>query len=171
MRSFSMDLSWPAENLRMLPITGSPGLAGELQLEFDTTRIKDGILGIAGVAAGGLPARAEIIRVILSPLSAKFVDSVSVVFKLKSMKGDLEPFELSSLINKVQAPSVVLNPVLACKRAGDIDRNSRLDVFDLLEMLRILQGKSPAQACSDLNRDGKTDIFDLLELLFHLQEA
>ncbi len=58
-------------------------------------------------------------------------------------------------------------------RRGDVNRDTRTDIFDLLELLGILSGSRPtllAQAVEqfprgDVNRDTRTDIFDLLELL------
>jgi len=48
---------------------------------------------------------------------------------------------------------------------GDLDVNGKVDVFDLLELLKVLSGAHPASTASDLDGNGKTDIFDLLELL------
>lgn len=48
---------------------------------------------------------------------------------------------------------------------GDIDGNDKIDIFDLLALLRVLGGSQPASFVSDVNSDGKTDIFDLLALL------
>lgn len=48
---------------------------------------------------------------------------------------------------------------------GDLDGNNKIDIFDLLFLLRVLGGTEPASALSDVNGDGKTDIFDLLALL------
>ncbi len=49
--------------------------------------------------------------------------------------------------------------------AGDLDRSGRVDIFDLLTLLRVLGGSAPADRFSDLDSDGRTDIFDLLTLL------
>ena len=47
---------------------------------------------------------------------------------------------------------------------GDVDRNGKIDIFDVLTLLSVLTGKSTSTN-SDVNLDGKTDIFDLLALL------
>jgi rhodanese-related sulfurtransferase len=47
---------------------------------------------------------------------------------------------------------------------GDVDRNGKRDIFDLLELLRNLTSASPSKK-ADVNSDGKVDIFDLLALL------
>ena len=47
---------------------------------------------------------------------------------------------------------------------GDVDGNDKVDIFDLLQLLKVLSGKSESPF-ADVNRDGKTDIFDLLALL------
>ena len=51
---------------------------------------------------------------------------------------------------------------------GDLDGNARVDVFDLLELIKVLNGKVPPAISSDADTDGKTDIFDLLEILRQL---
>ncbi|MCE5270560.1 dockerin type I domain-containing protein [bacterium] len=48
---------------------------------------------------------------------------------------------------------------------GDLDGNGKVDVFDLLELLKVLSGAHPDSTASDLDGNGKTDVFDLLELL------
>jgi len=48
---------------------------------------------------------------------------------------------------------------------GDIDTNGRVDIFDLLAILKTLGGAEEPTAESDVNYNGETDIFDLLELL------
>ena len=49
--------------------------------------------------------------------------------------------------------------------AGDLDSNGKIDIFDLLGLLKVLGGSQQASAAADTNGDGKVDIFDLLELL------
>ncbi|RLB12363.1 MAG: hypothetical protein DRG82_17170, partial [Deltaproteobacteria bacterium] len=50
-------------------------------------------------------------------------------------------------------------------RAGDVDNNGKVDIFDLLGVLKILGGSQGASGGADANQDGKVDIFDLLEIL------
>ncbi|OGF98398.1 MAG: hypothetical protein A2Z86_05575 [Candidatus Glassbacteria bacterium GWA2_58_10] len=54
--------------------------------------------------------------------------------------------------------------VVAKVLAGDLDGNNKIDIFDLLELLKVLGGASPSPL-ADVDRNGKTDIFDLLALL------
>ncbi|KPJ58767.1 MAG: hypothetical protein AMJ46_13645, partial [Latescibacteria bacterium DG_63] len=48
---------------------------------------------------------------------------------------------------------------------GDVDGNAKVDIFDLLELLKVLGGSVQPGVFSDVDVNGKTDIFDLLELL------
>ncbi|HUU28827.1 MAG TPA: choice-of-anchor D domain-containing protein [archaeon] len=48
---------------------------------------------------------------------------------------------------------------------GDVDKNSKVDIFDLLELLKVLSGRVASSSSSDVDRNGATNIFDLLELL------
>ena len=48
--------------------------------------------------------------------------------------------------------------------SGDLNADNKVDIFDLLALLKVLSGQATGQD-SDLNSDGKTDIFDLLDLL------
>ena len=52
-----------------------------------------------------------------------------------------------------------------CELPGDADNNKKIDIFDILEILRVLGGSKQATRLSDANSDGKTNIFDLLEIL------
>ncbi len=163
--SFSMDIHWPPESLRvLLPLAGTVE-EDALNLDFDTTALNSGLLGIAGFADYGPPAGTNLVDLAFTPLSAAFLDSVTVIFELESLQGDLEPFELSGSVEINQAGRVALRPVLACEVTGDVDRSGELNVFDLIQMLRILSGRAAEHVCSDIDQNGGTDIFDLLELL------
>jgi hypothetical protein len=48
---------------------------------------------------------------------------------------------------------------------GDVDGSGRIDVFDLLGLLKVLGGTQASSALSDIDGNGKTDVFDLLALL------
>lgn len=65
------------------------------------------------------------------------------------------------------APGVVNRLILAEQtwRPGDMDNNNKIDVFDLLGLLKVLGGTQPASGASDIDVNGKTDVFDLLALL------
>jgi len=48
---------------------------------------------------------------------------------------------------------------------GDVSGDGNVNIFDLLDLLKVLSGTGTAGGAVDVNSDGKTDIFDLLELL------
>ena len=48
---------------------------------------------------------------------------------------------------------------------GDADGNGKVDIFDLLGLLRVLAGSSEQTPGADADSNGKVDIFDLLALL------
>ena len=50
---------------------------------------------------------------------------------------------------------------------GDVNGTGKVDIFDLLDLLKVISGKVAADEPErfDMNDDGKTNIFDLLELL------
>ena len=77
---------------------------------------------------------------------------------------------LHTVTDPVEAPqsayrfSILLDGVESV-RPGDMDNNGKVDIFDLLDLLKILGGTQQASGAADTNGDGKVDIFDLLELL------
>jgi len=163
--SFSMDIHWPPESLRVLLPPGGTASESDLELVFDTAAVGSGLLGITGIAGSGAPAGTDRLQLSFTPVSAALLDSVAVTFDLKSIKGDLVPFELSETVEISQAGPLALRPLLVSVLPGDVDRSGKLDVFDLIQILGILRGEIPEHVCSDINRSGDTDIFDLLELL------
>jgi hypothetical protein len=51
---------------------------------------------------------------------------------------------------------------------GDVNGDSRVDIFDLLSLLKVLGGQETSQdrlEAADVNQDSRADIFDLLALL------
>ena len=56
------------------------------------------------------------------------------------------------------------NVTIAAFQKGDVGGDGKIDIFDLLDLLRVLSGKAEAPN-ADVDGDGKTDIYDLLELL------
>ena len=48
---------------------------------------------------------------------------------------------------------------------GDVSGDGVVNIFDLLDLLKVLSGTGSAAGAVDVNGDGSTDIFDLLELL------
>ena len=81
------------------------------------------------------------------------------------MQGDLQADELAEIVSVFQALPLALTPWLFCQFQGDVDLSGQVNIFDLLELLKILTGKLEENACSDINQDGVTNIFDLIGLL------
>lgn len=48
---------------------------------------------------------------------------------------------------------------------GDVSGDGKVNIFDLLDLIKVLSGKGTAEGAVDVNGDGKTNIFDLLELI------
>ena len=48
---------------------------------------------------------------------------------------------------------------------GDVSGDGTVNIFDLLDLLKVISGKDTAAGAVDVNGDGVTNIFDLLELL------
>ena len=48
---------------------------------------------------------------------------------------------------------------------GDVSGDGKINIFDLLGLLKVLGGSGTAEGDPDVNADGKTNIFDLLSLL------
>ncbi|MBN2290063.1 MAG: S8 family serine peptidase [Candidatus Glassbacteria bacterium] len=165
LRSIAFQVLWPAEYLCLQGLPGTLAAGGELVLSIDTTGLKDGKLGVRGCSGAGLAARDTLLRLVLKPRLALPADSVSVALDLEGLSGDLEPEGLEGSALVYQAGSTGLAPA-PCLGRGDVDGSGRVDIFDLLALLRLLAvpGTLPP-ACADLNADCRLDIFDLLELL------
>jgi hypothetical protein len=68
-------------------------------------------------------------------------------------------------ISKLQCATVENRPYSQIE-PGDIDGNSRVDIFDLIGMLKILSGsKKDFGFAADVDLNGRFDIFDLLGIL------
>jgi hypothetical protein len=56
--------------------------------------------------------------------------------------------------------------IIGCSYSGDVTADSRVDIFDVLNIVRFALGqKTPTaqeKACADMNSDGTIDIFDVL---------
>lgn len=64
---------------------------------------------------------------------------------------------------QIDGNSVV--PASTTRPDGDVNRDGREDIFDLLDLLKYLGGGGNPNHVTDINQDSKTNIFDLLELL------
>jgi len=63
------------------------------------------------------------------------------------------------------APSETYILRVSLQKIGDVDDDWKVDIFDLLELLKQLGGSADQTSQGDVNEDGKVDIFDLIELL------
>jgi hypothetical protein len=106
------------------------------------------------------------------PLTAEVGDRLKIEFvpnywtALTDSSAVLSGVSPQSLGNKVLD---VFDPSLGLR--GDVDGNGKIDIFDLLELLKVLGGRlsltsNPRLAlASDVDANAKVDIFDLLALL------
>jgi len=124
-----------------------------------------GVLTVRGILRESILTRDSLFRVLFHPVGTVPRDSVMINLELLSLTGDLEPYELRESTMLAQSAPVSLGVSSVCWLRGDLDRNGRHDVFDLLGLLKVLAGVNAPSDCSDLDRNGKTDIFDLLALL------
>ena len=165
LKSFELEVQWPTEILT----PGFPLDQGSnpqrLQLVYDTTRISTGVLEVTGFSPQGLPAIEQIVGLVFDQRAGVEIDSVSVTFQVTSVQGDLQADELAETVSVFQASPLALTPWLFCQFQGDVDLSGQVNIFDLLELLKILTGKLEENACSDINQDGVTNIFDLIGLL------
>ena len=165
LRSFTFNISWPKEFLCLKELPDSLGARGELIISLDATSLETGLLGVRGASETGVAARDTLLSLVLRPRLAVSVDSVSVDLELIELRGDLPPVELEGLVVIHQAGTASLAPAV-CLLQGDVDGSGRVDIFDLLALLRLLAyPEILPTACADLNGDSQVNIFDLVELL------
>jgi len=77
---------------------------------------------------------------------------------------------LHTVVDPVGAPETtyrfsVLYDGVAAIKAGDVNSSGKVDIFDLLGMLKVLSGEDQPTTGADVNEDGNVNIFDLLALL------
>ncbi len=75
--------------------------------------------------------------------------------------------EMNTVLSPDGAPGVFYKLVLAeyTGTPGDIDGNTKINIFDVLGLLKVLSGSEQPSILSDVDQNGKTNIFDVLELL------
>jgi len=93
-----------------------------------------------------------------------------VILKLSfKVKSPLEAGASTALQLKLKNGALLSSYQLTARGStgvqGDVDGNAKTDIFDLLDLLRVLGGNAPESVFSDVDQNGKTDIFDLLKLL------
>ena len=72
----------------------------------------------------------------------------------------------ASLVSSATKTVLVINP--SCKQYADLTKDNKVDIYDLLEILKILKTKENS---ADVDQNGKTDIYDLLKLLNYLKSG
>ncbi len=75
--------------------------------------------------------------------------------------------EMNTVLSPAGAPGSFYQLVVAeyTGTPGDLDGNTTINIFDLLELLKVLSGSAQPGVLSDVDQNGTTNIFDLLELL------
>ena len=72
----------------------------------------------------------------------------------------------ASLVSSATKTVLIINP--SCKQYADLTKDNKVDIYDLLEILKILKTKENS---ADVDQNGKTDIYDLLKLLNYLKSG
>ncbi|HUU29833.1 MAG TPA: dockerin type I domain-containing protein, partial [archaeon] len=89
---------------------------------------------------------------------------VTVAFTPQAAETYTDSIIITSDATEANTLSVGLSGTGITALAGDIDNSGRVDIFDLLELLKGL-GKGSTARKADVNTDGQVNIFDLLALL------
>ena len=137
---------------------------------------KSGI-GLAGLATAGCAESKLNIFIPKQSLDDYLQRYTPIVEDLASNNQTPSQFLYSSMLSDGQGVSMdysrnegeKLNysgPRLASEtEKGDIDGKNGVNIFDLLELLKMLGNKIPATPAADIDGNGKVNIFDLLDLL------
>ncbi len=166
--SCRLRVTWPPEMLRLRGAPDTLSVSGTLRLAAELDSLSHGVLNLNATAIGFTPDRYDLVSLAFRPVRPEDADSVLVGFELLSIGGDLGGADLLGALSVTQAGPLSLRLEDVCLVAGDLDGNGALDVFDLLEMLKVISGKREESLCSDLDGSGGTDIFDLLVQLNRL---
>ncbi len=163
-------ISWPPDRLELrgVPDTLAAGGAIRLSANLDSTGL--GVLNIEAAAIGFLPDLYELVSLDFSSASLADADNVLVEYEVLAFSGDLGGEDLTQLLGVSQAGPLSMRLEEICPVAGDLDGDGQLDIFDLLEMLKVISGQREETFCSDLDGNGRTDIFDLLLQLGELKK-
>ncbi len=139
-------------------------------------------LGLAGLATAGCAESKLNIFIPKQSLDDYLERYTPIVEDLASNKQEPSQFLYSSMFSDAQGVSIDYNrnegskvkyegPRLASEtEKGDIDGNGKVNIFDLLELLKMLGNKIPATSAADIDGNGKVNIFDLIDLLNRMQE-
>jgi hypothetical protein len=92
-----------------------------------------------------------------------------VTFTVKAGATGSSPVTLDKVtVSDAEAKAVEVNlagGTVTFSVPGDADGNGKIDIFDLLQLLKILGGSAQSTGGADVDSNGKIDIFDLLALL------
>ncbi|MBW7995154.1 MAG: S8 family serine peptidase [Candidatus Glassbacteria bacterium] len=162
---FRIRVSWPPQSLRVREPLDTLIAGGSVVLSPDTDSLSEGVLTFKGRVSGVPPDSVVLVTAEFGAVSLAEADNVLIRCDVLEMSGDLAGGSILSSLAVSQAGSVSLRVKDICLLAGDLDSNGVVNVFDLLELLKVITGKREQSLCSDLDANGGTDIFDLLELL------
>jgi len=92
-------------------------------------------------------------------------DLPRVVAGSYELQADFEGYRFKPLTVTVDRPLEGIAVRGRKSTAGDVDSNGRVDIFDLLELLRSISGRRAPLPADDVDSSGRVDVFDLIELL------
>jgi hypothetical protein len=163
--SYSLRVTWPPESMRLSQTPDSLVLGGTIRLSSHQDSLSSGVLHLTARVLATPPDSFALAELEFSPLNAEDIDGVQVSYQALALAGDLAGGDILSSLTAGQSGPLSFRLEDMCLLAGDLDNSGQRDVFDLLEILKIVSRRNEATLCSDLNGSGTTDIFDLLELL------
>jgi hypothetical protein len=123
------------------------------------------VLYLSATALATPPDSFALAELEFAAVDAEDADSVEVSYETLAMAGDLAGGDILGSLTSSQSAPLSFRLAGMCLLDGDLDSNGRRDIFDLLELLKIVSHRNEPTLCSDLDGSGRTDIFDLIELL------
>ncbi len=163
-------LSWPPEKLKLRSAPDTLTVDGALRLAAELDSSNLGIIYLQATAIGFTPDLYELVSLDLKPVGSADADSVLVGYEVLSFTGDLGGEDLTQSLGMLHAGPLSLRLESFCPVAGDLTGDWKLDIFDILEMLKVISGQREETLCSDMDSSGGTDIFDLLAQLGELKK-
>ena len=163
-----LSISWPPDALALHAEPDSTACAGALGIVADTDSLASGVLNVQLTARGYLPDEYDLLNLAFRPVTSANPDSVMVNYEVKQIDGDLSG-DLLRMVSGSQSGPLSLRVEGVGTLSGDLDESGKVDIFDVLELLQVLSGRSESTFWTDVNGSGSTDIFDLLWLLQQLK--
>jgi subtilisin family serine protease len=168
--NFRLRVTWPPDRLSLRSVPDTLAAEGGLRLATELDSSGLGILNFQASAIGYAPDLYNLVSLDLKPVNSHDADSVFVGFEVLSLNGDLAGEDLTQQLGVLQAGPLSVRLEDMCLVTGDLDGNGSLDIFDILEMLKVISGQLEETTCSDMDGSGRTDIFDLLVQLGELKK-